>query len=468
MEKLYNLTEMKKNLILLFCGIAFFGCADMTGNGIRGPEYVPTPTVDYVRGMDPYDAANKDPFLSQLSMNYRSFAIFNAERAGFPDIGEMFAQKAVSAFSGETPMPESLDNWNISDNNLRFELSGACQELLNVLGNDAAEEKPKLAAEAQAKFDCWLAASASGQGATAAECRKRFENTMLAISGNGGILEDNKVTESVPVAEPTSGFEEFDGRVDTAEFNMLTETKRTREGVVILNNINVPGDLIRPAPVNPVVFNQNFYGAGGAVVANGEAEEVPVGEEVVSRDEFINMMMSLRNEIQEIQKRLDNMPKGGEPSVAHIKVQQIPLEPKQRVMEEIFEVRFDFNKSKIRPEYESVVKQLALAARQNKNVKISIVGHTDTVGGTDYNFALGGRRAEAVKKMLIEQGVPANSMIVVSSGKNDLKVPTGPNVKNADNRRVRVVKEVRFLEPSPKMDVVVETPEIKKPKPLAE
>jgi 3'-phosphoadenosine 5'-phosphosulfate sulfotransferase len=115
-------------------------------------------------------------------------------------------------------------------------------------------------------------------------------------------------------------------------------------------------------------------------------------------------------------------------------------------MEEIFEVHFDFNKANVKPEYEQVIKKLAATARENKNVKISVVGHTDTVGSDSYNYSLGGRRAESVKQMLIQQGIPASSIIVVSSGKNDLKVPTGKNVKNAENRRVRVVKEVRYME----------------------
>jgi outer membrane protein OmpA-like peptidoglycan-associated protein len=393
-------------------------------------------------------------------MNYRSYAVYNATVSGYPDIGEMFAQKAVSSFSGETPMPESLDSWNIPDKDERFALQNACQELLNALQNDASVEKPKLAAEAQAKFDCWLSSAASAQTDTARECRNRFENAMMAINGNGGVVEDGKVLESVPEQQPSTGFDNADDYPSTAELSALTDTKRTREGVVIVNNINVPRDLIRPAPVHPVVFNQNIYSSGNGVESvDGDGEKAePIGNELVSRDEFINMMMALRNEIQEINKRLDNLPKG---DTAIIKVQQVPSEPKQRIMEEIFEVHFDFNKANIKPEYEPVIKKLAATARENKNVKISVVGHTDTVGSDSYNYALGGRRAETVKQMLIQQGIPASSIIVVSSGKNDLKVPTGKNVKNAENRRARVVKEIRYMEEPAKPSIEVKTTQAK-------
>lgn len=425
-------------MLLTLAAVA--GCAEPMNNGVRGEDFMPTPTVDYVANMDPFGGPDKDAFLAQLTMNYRSYALYNARVSGFSDIGEMFAQKAVSSFSGETPMPETPENWLISNSQARFDLQSASRELLEVLGNDAAEEKPRLAAEAQAKYDCWISSLASDQRETADECRKRFENAMLAIKGNGGILEDDGVKETAPDSIPKSGFDEDAGQVDTEEFGILTDTKRTREGVVVVNNINVPADLIRPAPVYPFVFNQNFY--------NSVEGDGTVGSEMVSRDEFINMMMALRTEIQEINKRFDGVPASGESSVATLKIQQIPTEPKQRIMEEIFEVHFDFNKSAIKPEYEPVIKKLAATARENKNVKVSVIGHTDTVGTDNYNYALGGRRAESVRQMLVAQGIPASSIIVVSSGRNDLKVPTGKNVKNAENRRVRVVKEVRYTEPA--------------------
>ncbi|MDR3208277.1 MAG: OmpA family protein [Rickettsiales bacterium] len=448
---------MKK--MLLFLGVAgLFGCA---GGGKSAEENmaVPTPTVDYVRHLDPHGGEHKDAFLSQLTMNYRSYAIYNAEVSGFPDIGEMFAQKAVSAFSGETPMPESLDNWNIGNKDELFDLQNACQELIEQLQNDASVEKPRLAAEAQAKFDCWLSSASSGQFGTADECRKRFENALLALKGNGGIIDENKLLESKPEEQPTSGFDEAGDYPETAELAALVDTKRTREGVVVVNNINVPSDLIRPAPVHPVVFNQNIYSNGR--VDSGGSGDGPLGSEMVSRDEFINMMMALRNEIQEINGKLADMPKDTGSGIATLKIQQIPIEPKQRIMEEIFEVRFDFDKATVKSEYESVIQKLAATARESKNVKISVVGHTDTVGGANYNYALGGRRAENVKQMLIAQGVPAGSIIVLSSGKNDLKIPTGKNVKNAENRRVRVVKEVRYKERPQMPEPVVEV-EMKK------
>ena len=169
-------------------------------------------------------------------------------------------------------------------------------------------------------------------------------------------------------------------------------------------------------------------------------------------------MTQMREDLAAINKRLDDIMVGAEPNGEKtiIKVQQIPLEPKQRVIEEIFEIRFDFDKATISRDYEDVIKQLAQTTQANKNVKVSVVGHTDTVGSKSYNYALGGRRAEAVQNMLIQYGIPASQIIAVSAGEEDLKVPTPNNTPNAENRRVRVVKEVKSLEEQQVAPIVIE------------
>jgi peptidoglycan-associated lipoprotein len=187
--------------------------------------------------------------------------------------------------------------------------------------------------------------------------------------------------------------------------------------------------------------------------------EIPdVGDEYVKRDEFINMMMAMRSELAAINKRFDELSGKDTSEKTIIKVQQIPLEPKQRIMEEIFEIRFDFDKAIIKPEYDEIIKKLAATTQANKNIKVSVVGHTDTAGSATYNYALGGRRAESVQKMLIEYGIPSSQIIAVSAGEEDLKVKTPDNTPNAENRRVRVVKEssVEVAPEQPTAPIVVE------------
>lgn len=510
-------TWVISRMLTLMGVVAVTACA-RTGDNVGYTGVVSTPTVDYVESLDVYSAPHKDSFLNQLAMNYRSYAIYNARTSGYADMGELFANKAVAAFSGEVPFPESLDNWPVENEQEAFELSTAYGELMDQLKNDASYTKPELAAEAQAKFDCWLSATASGQIATANQCRDRFQKTMTVLrdSTGGKIIKKNVTTTDVK----TETFVDNGGETvvetvtqryypETRNMSAMAGTGQAREGVIIVNNVNVPEHLINPEPVQPMVFNQNIYGGdktvtksatdnsvknsnnqlGGADCPSGvncsaadgvtvmiaekdclacqecqacenRPEPIPmVGDELVSREEFINMMMAMRAELAAINARLDQIQAAaGEKTM--IKVQQIPLEPKQHVMEEVFEIRFDFNKAKIKPEYQELIQKLASATQENKNIKVSVVGHTDTAGSSNYNYALGGRRAEAVQKMLIQYGIPASQIVAVSAGEEDLAVPTPDNTPNAANRRVRVVKEVHYTEEQAPVPVAIEVEEV--------
>ena len=459
----------------LVCASLVALCACARTNSGDEMSDVSTPTVDYVERLDVYSAPHKDSFLNQLAMNYRSYAIYNARTSGYPEMGELFAQKAVAAFSGELPFPETLENWPVDDEQTSFELYTAYNELMDQLKNDASEQQPELAAEVQAKYDCWLSATASGQDATARQCRDRFQKSMIALRDCKGGKIISKVQETETIAQPVQTEVAVAPRnaveyyPETRNMHAMSNSSRTREGVIIVNNVNVPEHLINPVPVQPMVFNQNIYGGDKTVTktADGKCQcaykvcktkpcPQPVvqepcncpNEDLVTRQEFVDMMMAMREELAAINARLDKLQAAaGEKTM--IKVQQIPLEPKQHVMEEVFEVRFDFNKAIIKPEYRDLIEKLATATQANKNIKVSVVGHTDTAGSKSYNYALGGRRAEAVQKMLIQYGIPASQIVAVSSGEEDLAVPTPDNTPNAANRRVRVVKETHYTTNEP-------------------
>ncbi len=423
---------------------------------------VETPTVDYIERLDVYSAPHQDSFLNQLAMNYRSYAIYNARTSGRPDVAELFANKAVAAFSGETPFPEQIDNWALNDNDKAYELYTSYNDMIELFKQDATEEHPQLAAEVQAKFDCWLSATATDQSATAQQCKERFEQAIATLRDcdHGKVVDATSYAPVVEDTEPTY-------YPETAYMDSMRGAGRMRDSAIVVNNLDMSDNrnimfgsrtsgrnLIQPMPIQPIIFNQNIYNNGedGACICSGqepcectEPEMPTVSEEFVSRKEFVDMMMAMRAELKEINNRLDKMQAAsGEKTM--IKVQQIPLEPQQHVMEEIFEVRFDFDKSTIKPEYKDLIEQLASATQENKNIKVSVVGHTDTAGGKNYNYALGGRRAEAVQKMLINYGIPASQIVAVSAGEEDLKVPTPDGVPNAENRRVRVVKETHYMQ----------------------
>lgn len=251
--------------------------------GCAGTDTVDTdygmPTVEYVESLNVSDAPHQESFLNQLAMNYRSYALYNAWTSGHPDVAELFAQKAVSAFSGETPFPETLDNWQIEDEGDRFEIYTAYNDLMDEFRNDAVYAQPQLAAEAQAKFDCWISAASSGQRATAQECEDRFQTTMEALRNcdRSHVVLPDYVQPNNVQQKPLTKAKEERYYPETRRLSTMTGVSRSRDGVVIINNVNVPGNnLVQPVPVpvsqpkeskesSSFVFNQNITGGSDTI-----------------------------------------------------------------------------------------------------------------------------------------------------------------------------------------------------------
>jgi peptidoglycan-associated lipoprotein len=78
---------------------------------------------------------------------------------------------------------------------------------------------------------------------------------------------------------------------------------------------------------------------------------------------------------------------------------------------------FDFNKSDIRPDARDALTKTAEFLRSYPQVRVTIEGHCDERGSTEYNLGLGERRAQAAKNYLISLGIQAERMETVSWGK---------------------------------------------------
>jgi peptidoglycan-associated lipoprotein len=78
---------------------------------------------------------------------------------------------------------------------------------------------------------------------------------------------------------------------------------------------------------------------------------------------------------------------------------------------------FDFNKADIRPDARDPLSKDAEFLRNNPGVRVTIEGHCDERGSTEYNLALGDRRAGAVKQYLVSLGISADRISTVSFGK---------------------------------------------------
>src|SRR5205807_10038989 len=99
-----------------------------------------------------------------------------------------------------------------------------------------------------------------------------------------------------------------------------------------------------------------------------------------------------------------------------------PPPPKGPSDDELFlrEVRdayFDYDKADIRPDARAALSKTGEFLKNYPRFKVTIEGHCDERGSTEYNLALGDRRATAVKQYLVSLGVSADRLSTVSFGK---------------------------------------------------
>src|SRR5205823_4166990 len=102
-------------------------------------------------------------------------------------------------------------------------------------------------------------------------------------------------------------------------------------------------------------------------------------------------------------------------------------------------VYFGFDDSTLSPEARQTLDEDWQCLQKNPLRKLVLTGHTDERGTTEYNLALGARRAEAVKKYLAGLGAEAKRLKALSFGKERAVDSGHDEAAWAKNRRVEVV-----------------------------
>lgn len=119
-------------------------------------------------------------------------------------------------------------------------------------------------------------------------------------------------------------------------------------------------------------------------------------------------------------------PGGSATATAQVTVAAPPPPPQQAAptpsVEELFsqnirDAYFDTDKSDLRPDARDALTKDAEFLRSYPDVRISLEGHCDERGSTEYNLGLGERRADAAKNFLVSLGIAANRIDTVSWGK---------------------------------------------------
>jgi peptidoglycan-associated lipoprotein len=100
-------------------------------------------------------------------------------------------------------------------------------------------------------------------------------------------------------------------------------------------------------------------------------------------------------------------------------------------------VLFAFDRSDITPEAQQILARQADWLRRYPNVTVTIEGHCDERGTREYNLALGERRAQAVKNVLVASGISASRVSTISYGK-ERPIVVGSNEEAWAQNRVAI------------------------------
>lgn len=102
-------------------------------------------------------------------------------------------------------------------------------------------------------------------------------------------------------------------------------------------------------------------------------------------------------------------------------------------------IHFGYDNYTLDGQAKGILKSNAQIMKDKPSLKIQVEGHCDQRGGIQYNIALGEKRANAVKKFIVDQGVAADRITVISFGKEKPVDQGSSDEAYAKNRRANFV-----------------------------
>lgn len=102
-------------------------------------------------------------------------------------------------------------------------------------------------------------------------------------------------------------------------------------------------------------------------------------------------------------------------------------------------IRFEFDKSRLLPEAKEILRRKAKWLKAHPDVRVTIEGHCDERGTSEYNIALGDRRARSARTYLVDLGIAPERLTTISYGEEKPLDPGHNEVAWAKNRRGQFV-----------------------------
>jgi len=132
---------------------------------------------------------------------------------------------------------------------------------------------------------------------------------------------------------------------------------------------------------------------------------------------------------------VDSAPPPPPPPPPPVDTNVVRRERLQSLMSEVLKpIYFDLDQSSIKPEGKDILTRVGSLLKEYPELFVTVEGNADERGSTEYNQALGDRRANAAKKWLLAFGVNSNQLKTVSYGKEKASSGSDESVWSQDRR----------------------------------
>jgi OOP family OmpA-OmpF porin len=183
---------------------------------------------------------------------------------------------------------------------------------------------------------------------------------------------------------------------------------------------------IAPVPGLSATLEYRFVALAGSRKFNGSADGLPI--QFKAGSEYNNqILVGLRYQLFQ--------PPPAPPPVPAL----APVAAPAPAPTKTYLVFFDWDKYNLTPRATQIIAQAASDSKTANTTTLSVSGYTDTSGTPDYNQGLSMRRAKAVAAELVTDGVSESEIEIHAYGETHLLVPTGPGVREPQNRRVEII-----------------------------
>ncbi len=175
--------------------------------------------------------------------------------------------------------------------------------------------------------------------------------------------------------------------------------------------------------------------------AAGEAKEDKEAQEIKERElaRIKEAQEAKERELARLKEEETKKPTGNEFERSLVAKKERGIEGEVFESKLLKDIHFEFDKYEIRQKDEEILRENAAFLKINPKMKVQIEGHCDEKGTSEYNLALGERRANAAKRYLVALGVSSNRLSTISYGE-ERPADQGHNEEAwAKNRRVHLV-----------------------------